>query len=234
MDGQVSVGISIVDVGGRPVSFDVQGGFVNIVKPGSGLTPAEKPQCIFVAHIDTAVTHREAEIVVPVGTMEGVANSGKETAPRHTHQWNDIIRQRAGGAHVPGGKFIHDDVVAGWCGQQNTLSGRDLGGKYDLIHFVTGESLGGQVDIYPFLTHWHIRGDGGYLGWRDGAQLFGWNIVMKIFVFIVLDIVPGFAVRPGIYCGDPMDGAVIQTVILGPAIPLVVAVCIGIRDRDLG
>ena len=43
MDGQVRVGISIVDVGRRPVSFDVQGGFINIVKRSSRLAPAEKP-----------------------------------------------------------------------------------------------------------------------------------------------------------------------------------------------
>ena len=57
---------------------------------------------------------------------------------------------------------------------------------------------------------------------------------MKVSILIILDIVPGFTVRPGIYAGDPMDGAVVQTVILDPAIPLVIAVCIGVRDRDLG
>ena len=95
--------------------------------------------------------------------MEGMTFGGEETAPWDAHQWDDIIRQGAGGAHVPGGKFIVDIEIAGWCGQQNTLPGRDVGGKYDLVHFVTGESLRGQVDINPFLAHWHIRGDSGNL-----------------------------------------------------------------------
>lgn len=163
MDGQVRVGISIVYVGGRPVSFNVQGGFVNIVKPGSRLVPAEQPKRIFVAHIDAAMTHRETEIVVPVGTMEGMPFISKETAPWDTHQWNDIICQGAGGAHVPGGKFIHDVVVASWGGQQNTLPGGDLGGENEFVRFVTSERLRGQVDIDPFLAHWYIRGERGNL-----------------------------------------------------------------------
>jgi len=159
LDGQVRVGISIVDVGGRPVSLNVQGGFVNIFKPGRRLVPAEQPECIFVAHIYAAMTHREAEIVMPVGAMEGVSFGCEETAPWDSHQWNDIIRQGAGSAHVPGGKFIHDVVVAGRGGQQNTLPAVDLCGENEVVRFVACERLRGQVDIDPFLTHRHIRGE---------------------------------------------------------------------------
>src|SRR5664280_73335 len=141
LDGQIMVGISIVDVGGRPVSFNVQGGFVNIVKPGLRLVPAEQPECIFVAHIYAAMAHREAEIVVPVGAMEGVAFGCEETAPWDSHQWNDIIRQGAGSAHVPGGEFIHDVVVACRGRQQNNLPGGDLGGENEVVRFVACERL---------------------------------------------------------------------------------------------
>ena len=104
------------------------------------------------------MAHREAEIVMPVGAMEGMPFGCEETAPWDAHQWNDIIRQGAGSAHVPGGEFIHDVVVAGRSGQQNTLPGGDLGGENEFVRFVTRKRLRGQVDIDPFLTHWHIRG----------------------------------------------------------------------------
>ena len=55
---------------------------------------------------------------------------------------------------------------------------------------------------------------------------------MKVLIFIVLDIVPGFSVRPGLNACDPMNGTVIQPVILGPASQLAVTVCIGIGNGD--
>ena len=115
------------------------------------------------------MAHRVAKIVVPVRTMESMAFIGKETGPRNTHQGNDIIRQGAGGAHVPGGKFNHDVEVTDRGGQQSTLTGGDLGCKHDFVRFVASEGLPGQVDIDPFLTHWHIRRERGELGGGNGA-----------------------------------------------------------------
>ena len=157
LDGQIMVGISIVDVGGRPVSFDVQGGFVNIIKGGGRRAPTEKPQGVCIAHIHTTVTHRVAKIIVPVRTMESMSFIGKETCPWNAHQGDDIVRQWAGGAHVPGGKFNHDVEVTDRGGQQSALTGRDLGGKHDFVRFVASEGLPGQVDIDPFLAHRYIR-----------------------------------------------------------------------------
>jgi hypothetical protein len=73
------------------------------------------------------MAHREAEIIMPVGAVEGMTFRGEETAPWDADQREDIIRQRAGSAHVPGGKFDSDVEVTGWGCQQAALAGRYLG-----------------------------------------------------------------------------------------------------------
>jgi hypothetical protein len=73
------------------------------------------------------MAHWNAEIIMPVGAVKGMAFSGEKTAPWNADQGKDIIRQRAGSAHVPGGKFDHDVGVPGWSCQQVALTGRHLG-----------------------------------------------------------------------------------------------------------
>ena len=62
----------IMDVDGGPVTFDVEGGQVDILKSGSGSGPAEKLEGILVAHIDATMAHGIAEIIMPIGAMEAV------------------------------------------------------------------------------------------------------------------------------------------------------------------
>ena len=53
-------------------------------------TPAIKPFGILVAHVDTAVTHHMAEIVVPVSPVECHAVFMEERHPGHTDQFISI------------------------------------------------------------------------------------------------------------------------------------------------
>ena len=73
------------------------------------------------------MAHRDAEIIMPVGAVEGMSFRGEETASWDANQGEDIIRQGAGSAHIPGWKFDRDVKVAGWSRQQAALAGRYLG-----------------------------------------------------------------------------------------------------------
>src|SRR5687768_4248180 len=43
--------------------------------------PAEEPAGLVCAHVDAATAHRHAEILMPVGTMKGMALRGEEEGP---------------------------------------------------------------------------------------------------------------------------------------------------------
>ena len=194
------------------VPLDIEGLLVDIIKPAGGKCPAEKLQGILVAHIYASVAHRNTEIIVPVGAMEGMALVGKETGPWHTHQRDDIICEGAGGAHIPGREFDLDVELSGRCVVQTGHAGGDTGSKKNLVIFVTGQGLRGQVYVNTFTADWHIRRERRNLIRQDGAQLYGWDEVVQIFIGLVLDHIPGFAIRSGIDAGDPLGGTVIKAV----------------------
>ena len=50
----------------------------NCVTDVIGLDPAEDPVSFFSSHVDTAVAHGRAKIVVPVCAVEGVTGTGEE------------------------------------------------------------------------------------------------------------------------------------------------------------
>src|SRR5271157_6550772 len=113
-EAQVSCGISVVDVHLRTKADLAVGLLADIVEAGRRQVPAEEPLGFLGAHVDAAMAHGGPEIVVPVGSMEGVALVGEEAVPGDT--WQDIIVKTGGQvgiSHVLGGHLDLDVVVPG-------------------------------------------------------------------------------------------------------------------------
>src|SRR5512139_2206390 len=51
-----------------------------------GERPTEQPLGFLGAHVNTAMAHGRAEILMPVGAVEGMALGGEEECPRDTRQ----------------------------------------------------------------------------------------------------------------------------------------------------
>src|SRR5581483_3255413 len=79
--------------------------------------PAEKPFGFTGAHVDTAVTHRCAKILMPICAVKGVARVGKETRPWDAGQFI-IVRacEEIAVAHVLGRHFFLNMELAFWRG----------------------------------------------------------------------------------------------------------------------
>ena len=157
----------------RPVTLAVECLLVDFVKTGRGQRPAEEPLGLLDAHIDAAVAHRDAEVIVPVGAVEGMAFFGEETAPGYAGQ--DII-VNAGGqvglAHVFGGHFDYDVEIAGRrVGRRAARAGKpgdargNVGLKNNLVVFITSQGLCIESDLDAFLLQRNVR--------RNGRDLFG-------------------------------------------------------------
>ena len=74
-----------------------------------GKRPAEQPFGFLGAHVDTAVAHGRAEVLVPVGAVEGMSLGGEETGPGDAGQLVIIrIGKQVAIAHVLGRILFHD------------------------------------------------------------------------------------------------------------------------------
>ncbi len=85
-----------MDVDSCPVTLDVEGLLIDIVKAGGGARPAEDPPGIFGLHVHAAVAHREPEVIMPICAVQSYALACKKTGPRNSGQ-NDVVCITAGG-----------------------------------------------------------------------------------------------------------------------------------------
>ena len=63
-----------MDLNHGPNSAMVGSGLVIMI----GLGPAEDPVRFVAAHVDAAMAHRQAKILMPIGAMEGMSRSRKK------------------------------------------------------------------------------------------------------------------------------------------------------------
>ena len=84
---------------------------LNLHREVGGCSPSKQPFCIGIAHVYTAVAHLPAEIIMPVGAMQGI--TGLKTVEEHRPGYTDqlvgvqiqIALHQASIAHVLGGHF---------------------------------------------------------------------------------------------------------------------------------
>ncbi len=64
--------------------------------------PTEEPPGLLGAHIDAAMTHLQAKIIMPIGAVEGIPGRGEEKA-RPGDSWQvRTIRRQVSNAHMLG------------------------------------------------------------------------------------------------------------------------------------
>lgn len=126
--------------------------------------PAEQPLRFGRAHVDAAVTHRRAEIFVPIRSMEGVTGGREKTRPRDAGQ-NVIvgIGEEVDGAALPQPKIAVTHVFGGDLFLNVKLADRgievldrdargDLRLKDRLVVLVSDQRLCAEVDIDTLLV----------------------------------------------------------------------------------
>ena len=85
-----------------------------------GKRPAEQPLGILCDHVDTAMTHRCAKVLVPVGAMEGMPLGSEEKCPWNARQLVIIgIGKQVAVAHMLGRILFHNTefTLGRFCGQ---------------------------------------------------------------------------------------------------------------------
>ncbi len=85
--------------------------FLQSLQDNSRDAPAEKPFGFGIAHVHAAVAHLPAEIVVPIGSMQGVTSveAVEKHCPGHTDQFIcvqiQVAAHQSSVTHVFGGHF---------------------------------------------------------------------------------------------------------------------------------
>ena len=132
------------------------------------LRPTEDPIGFLGTHVDAAAAHRNAEIIMPVGAMEGMSLAGEKGGPGHTGQLVSFdirsLRQVAA-AHVFGWHFNGNIEFPCWGARGNAVrprgvidaAGGDQGCENWLIVFETDQLLGLERDLDAFLFEGDFR-----------------------------------------------------------------------------
>src|SRR5689334_8823304 len=78
-----------------------------------GERPTEEPFGFLGTHVDTAMAHRHTEVLMPVGTVEGMSLRREETGPGHARELVVVgVGEEIAVAHVLGGIFLQDAEFA--------------------------------------------------------------------------------------------------------------------------
>src|SRR5215212_730660 len=180
--------------------------------------PTEQPFGFFGTHVDTAMTHGDAEVFMPIGSVKSMSLGCEKRRPGNAREFIIIcIGKEIAIAHVLGWilfkdtkitlrRFSRKTICAAW-----TIGySRGNGVLKDLLILLKGsQGLHGQIDFDAFLFKGDIRRNRGHFLSRNRTHVQRINVIGAC--QIIDDPIPWLSGRSrfdGLY---PMSGLIIQT-----------------------